>query len=66
MNYRIENYKKYDVPVIAGNFRVLLGLLLAFVGLYILFLTDVQGHGLGFLLIIFSPFVFLTDKKRAV
>ena len=66
MNCQIENYKNYDVPVVAGSFRVLLGLLLAFAGLYILFLTDIQGHGLGFLPVIFSPFVFLTDKKRGV
>ncbi len=63
MNCQVENYKSYDVPTVAGNFRVLLGLLLAFTGIYIAALTDVQGHGLALLLVIASPFVILKDKK---
>lgn len=64
MSCQVENNKSYNVPVVAGNFRVLLGLLLAFAGLYISFFTDFYGHGLGFLLITASPFVLLTDDKR--
>lgn len=64
MNCQVEYDKNYDVPVLAGNWRVLLGMLAAFAGLYISVFTDFQGHGLGLLLIIASPFVFLTDRKR--
>ena len=63
MNCQVENYKSYDVPVPAGNFRLLFGLLLAFAGLYIATLSDIQGHGLGLLLVIASPFMILKDKK---
>lgn len=63
MNCQIETYKSYDIPTSAGNFRVLLGLLLAFAGLYIATLTEIQGHGLALLLIIASPFVIMKDGK---
>ena len=55
--------KSYDAPVLAGNFRFILGLILAFIGLYIATLTDIQGHALGLLLVFGSPFVILKDGK---
>ena len=58
-----ENYKSYDVPVFAGTFRFLLGLILMLAGLYVAMLTDVRGHGLGFLLVFGSPFLIFKDEK---
>ena len=64
-NYsRIENYKSYDVPVFAGNFRFLLGLAMALAGLYVATLSDIHGHGLGLLLVIASPFMIFKDDKK--
>ena len=63
MNCKAENYKSYDTPVFAGNFRFLLGLLLIPVGLYIATLSGIQGHGLGLLLVLASPFVIFKDDK---
>ena len=55
--------RNYAAPVLAGNFRFFLGLILAFIGLYIATLTDVQGHALGLLLVFGTPFVILKDGK---
>jgi hypothetical protein len=63
MSCCVEDYKNYDVPVFAGTSRFLLGLLLALAGLYVAALTDIQGHGVGLLLTLGSPFVVFTDKK---
>jgi hypothetical protein len=63
-NYsQIENYKSYGAPVLAEDFRFLFGLLMVFGGLYIATLSDIQGHGLGLLLVIGSPFVIFKDGK---
>ena len=63
MNCNIEAEKSYDAPVLAGTFRFLLGLTLTFVGLYIATFSDVQGHGLGLLLVFGSPFLIFKDDK---
>ena len=63
MNCYVETQKNYAAPVLAGTFRFLLGLLLAFAGLYIAMLSDIQGHALGLLLVFGSPFVILKDGK---
>ena len=55
--------KSYDAPVLAGNFRFFLGLILAFIGLYIATFTDIQGHALGLLLVFGAAFVILKDGK---
>jgi len=72
MNCYVEEYENYDVletyrnndtPVPAGTFRFLFGLLVMFVGFYVAMLSNFTGHGLGFLMILGSPFIFLTDRK---
>ena len=63
MDYTAEAEKGHDVPALAGNFRLLLGFILAFAGLYIATLTNIQGHGLGLLLVLGSPFVVFKDNK---
>ena len=51
-------------PVLAGKFRLILGMIMMIGGLYFGLFTEVAGHGLGLLFFIVSLFVFLTDKKR--
>lgn len=63
MNCQAESYKSYSIPVFAGNWRFLLGLVMAFAGLYIAILSDIQGHGLGLLLVFAFPFVIFKDVK---
>ena len=63
MNCNAEARKSYSAPVLAGNFRLLAGLILTFAGLYIATLTDIQGHGLGLLMVLGSPFVIFKDDK---
>ncbi len=63
MDCTVEVQKSYAAPVLAGNFRVLSGLILLFVGLYIATLSDIQGHGLGLLLAFGSPLAILKDDK---
>ena len=52
-------------PAPAGRVRLILGLTMMIAGLYFGLFTEMPGHGLGLLFFIVSPFVFLTDKKRA-
>lgn len=63
MSCRAEYQKNYDAPVVAGNLRILLGLLLVFAGLYVAAISNLPGNGLGFLLVFASPFVMLKDNK---
>lgn len=63
MSCSAEIEKHYDAQIFAEGFRILLGLTLMFVGLYIGTLSNVQEHGLGFLLVFGSPFIMLTDGK---
>lgn len=60
----MEISENRDLPLLAGNYRFLLGLIMMFVGLFIGLFSDVQGHGLGFLLFFGSPFVIFTDRKE--
>lgn len=63
MAYNSEVRRNYDEPVLAGTYRFLLGILMLIAGIYISTLTDFQGHGFGYLLILGSPFVVLKDNK---
>ena len=63
MNCCIEAEKSYTVPVLAGTTRFLTGVAVFFAGLYLAAFSDVQGHGLGLLLIFGSPFVILKDGE---
>lgn len=53
-------------PQLAGRVRLILGLTMMIAGLYFGLFTSITGHGLGLMLFLVSPFVFLTDKKRIV
>jgi hypothetical protein len=35
-----------------------------FAGFYIGTFSEISGHGLGFLMVLGSPFILLTDRKR--
>ena len=63
MNTRTEFQKNYGAPVPADAYRILLGLIMLFAGLYIVTLSDFKGHGLGFLIVFGAPFVMLKDNK---
>jgi len=63
MNCGAQVQKSYGTPALAGTFRFLLGLGLLFAGLYTATLSDMQGHGLGLLLVLGSPFVIFKDDK---
>lgn len=63
MNCKAEYQKNYKEPVVAGNLRILLGLLMILAGLYVAAVSNLPGNGLGFLLMLASPFVILKDKK---
>ena len=63
MNCCIEAEKSYKVPVLAGTFRFLSGLAVLLAGIYLATFSNIQGHGLGLLLIFGSPFVILKDDK---
>jgi len=60
----MEISESRDLPVLAGNYRFLLGLLMMFFGLFVGFFSDIPGHGLGFLFFFGSPFVIFTDRKQ--
>ena len=53
-------------PALAGQVRLILGLTMMIAGLYFGLFTNMPGHGLGLMLFLVSPFVFLTDKQRTV
>lgn len=63
MNSQVQEFKNYDAPAFAGTFRFLLGLAVMLVGAYLVTLTEIKGHGLGFLLIFASPFLIMKDDK---
>ncbi len=63
MNCQTEQYKSYDVPIVAGTFRFLIGLMIMMLGAYLAVVSDIKGSGLGFLLILVSPFLIFEDKK---
>jgi hypothetical protein len=63
MNYAIDTQRGTNSPVLAGTFRLLLGMLMLLAGLYIWAFAGGRGEGVGLLFLIVSPFVILTDKK---
>lgn len=63
MSCKAEYQKNYNEPVVAGNLRILLGLLMIFAGLYLAAVSNLPGNSLGFLLMFASPFVMLKDNK---
>lgn len=63
MNCIAETIKNHETQIFTEGFRILFGITLMLVGLYIGAFTDFQGHGLGFLLIFGSPFILLSDEK---
>ncbi|HEX8250153.1 MAG TPA: hypothetical protein VF599_18410 [Pyrinomonadaceae bacterium] len=63
MSCSAEVQKSYATPVFAGTFRFFLGLALLFTGLFTATLSDIQGHGLGLLLVFGTPFVIFKDDK---
>lgn len=63
-NYATDIYGNANSPQLAGNFRLVIGLIMMFAGLFFGLFTEMPGHGLGLLSFIVSPFVILTDKKR--
>ncbi len=65
-NYATEAKGNLNSPALAGRVRLILGLTMMIGGLYFGLFTAQPGQGLGLLCFIASPFVFLTDKKRAV
>ena len=64
-NYATEVNGIIDSPALAGTLRLILGLTMMIGGLYFGLFTEMPGQGLGLLCFIASPFIFLTDKKRA-
>jgi hypothetical protein len=64
MNCIAEKNIVSDIPAPAGNLRFLLGLTVLICGLILGLFYNGQGQGLGFLLVIASPFIFLKDKPR--
>lgn len=63
MSCKAEYQKSYNEPVAAENWRILIGLLMIFAGLYVAAVSNLPGNGLGFLLIFASPFIMLKDNK---
>jgi hypothetical protein len=63
MNSQTEFQKNYGAPVLTETYRILLGLIMLFAGLYIAAFSDFKGHGLGFLILFGAPFVMLKDNK---
>ncbi len=66
MNYATEMKRGTGNPAVAGTFRLMLGIVMLIVGLYILLYYGGKGVGLGLLFLLVSPFVILTDKKETV
>ncbi len=58
-----ETVRKTGDPKFIEKFRVVLGFLMMFAGLYFGFLTEGASEGLGFLAVMASPFVMVSDKN---
>jgi hypothetical protein len=65
-NYATEMKGNANSPELAGTVRLILALTMMIAGLYFGLFTNMPGHGLGLMLFLVSPFVFLTDKQRTV
>lgn len=64
-NYATDAKGSLDSPALAGTVRLILGLTMMIGSLYFGLFTAQPGHGLGLLCFIASPFVLLSDRKRA-
>ena len=64
MNYATELKAPATYPTPAGKIRLILGLTMMIAGLYFGLFVGGQGHGLGLLSFLVSPFVILTDKHK--
>ena len=64
LNSAAETMRKTGDPQFIEKFRVILGFLMMFAGLYFGFFTAGASEGLGFLAVMASPFVMVTDKKN--
>lgn len=53
-------------PALAGTLRFFLGLTVMVFGLFLGLFYEWQGQGLGFILLLASPFIVLTDQKKSV
>jgi hypothetical protein len=54
--------RKTAEPRFVEKFRIIMGLLMMFAGLYFGFFTAGASEGLGLLAVMASPFVMITDK----
>jgi len=62
MSCAVEAVKQPNFSTITERFRLMLGLLMMFVGLYFGLFTVGIGEGLGFLSVMASPFMMIADK----
>ncbi len=62
MYCRAETIGTTNYSAVFEKARILLGLVMLFAGLYFGLFTAGAGEGLGFLTVMASPFVMLTDK----
>ena len=58
-----ETMRKTSDPRFIEKFRMILGVLMMFAGLYFGFFTSGASEGLGFLAVMASPFVMVADKR---
>ncbi len=63
LNCTAEIRRKAKNPQFMEKFRLLLGLFVMFIGLYFGLFTTGVGEGLGFLAMMASPFVMVSDKN---
>lgn len=63
LNCTAEIKRKASNPQFMEKFRLLLGLFVMFSGLYFGLFTTGVGEGLGFLAMMASPFVMVSDKN---
>lgn len=64
LNGAAETVRKAVEPRFVEKFRIILGFLMMFAGLYFGLFTAGASEGLGFLAVMASPFVMVTDKKK--
>jgi len=63
LNGAAETVRKTGDPRFIEKFRVILGVLMMFAGLYFGFFTAGASEGLGFLSAMASPFVMVTERN---
>lgn len=62
MNYTAEMERYTNIPTFVEKFRLIIGVLMMFAGLYFGLFTAGISESLGLLTFIASPFVMVTDK----